>query len=262
MVYEWYTAFAMRNGEEMHNVWKRLHLENRGQTPLYQQLREHVLRMIRSGQLEPGGALPAERTLAEMLGVSRLTVRKALDSLVAEGVLLRRQGSGTFVARRFEQPLSYLSGFSQDMRARGMVPGSKQVRRSMGQATPEEALALSLSPGETVARICRVRTADDRPMAIECAVLPAEFVPNAEDVGDSLYNYLKARGLRPVRALQRLRAVAAPEEEARQLGIAPGDPVLYIQRISFLPGGRPLEFTRSHYRGDRYDFVTELRAET
>ena len=252
----------MRNGDDLHEVWRRLQLDGRGQTPLYQQLREHVLRMIRSGQLEPGGALPAERALADLLGVSRLTVRKAFVSLVAEGVLVRRQGSGTFVARRFEQPLSFLSGFSQDMRARGMEPGSKQVRRSMGKATPEEAMALSLSPGEAVARICRVRTADDLPMAIECATLPAEFVPDVNEVGDSLYNYLKSHNLQPVRALQRLRAVAAPEEEARLLGIAPGAPVLYIQRVSFLPGGRPLEFTRSHYRGDRYDFVTELRAES
>ncbi len=184
----------MRTSPRIHEVWQRLRLDEGGQTPLYQQLREHVLRMIRSGQLEPGGALPAERVLAEILGVSRLTVRKAFDSLVAEGVLVRRQGSGTFVARRFEQPLSFLSGFSQDMRARGMEPGSKQVRRGLGQATPEEAMALSLSPGEAVARICRVRTADDLPMAIECAVLPAEFVPDPEDVGDSLYAYLKARG--------------------------------------------------------------------
>ncbi len=218
--------------------------------------------MIRSGQLEPGGALPAERTLAEMLDISRLTVRKAFDSLVAEGVLLRRQGSGTFVAKRFEQPLSFLSGFSQDMRARGMEPGSRQVRRSMGKATPEEAMALSLSPGALVARICRVRTADDLPMAIECAVLPAEFVPDVEAIGDSLYQYLKSHGFTPVRALQRLRAIPAPHEEARQLGLAPGEPVLFIQRVSFLPGGTPLEFTRSHYRGDRYDFVAELRAET
>ncbi|WP_456414665.1 GntR family transcriptional regulator [Oceanithermus profundus] len=244
-----------------HEIWMRLQLDDGGGLPLYQQLREHVLRMIRSGQLEPGGALPAERLLSELLGVSRLTVRKAFDSLVAEGVLVRRQGSGTFVARRFEQPLSFLSGFSQDMRARGMEPGSRQVRRVLGQATPEEALALSLSPGASVARIARVRTADGLPMAIESAVLPAEFVPDPEAVGDSLYAYLKARGLRPVRALQRLRAVAAPEEEARLLGLAPGDPVLYIQRVSFLSGGRPLEFTRSHYRGDRYDFVAELRAE-
>jgi len=259
VVYEWYTC-GMAGSKPNHEIWTRLPLDEGG-LPLYQQLREHVLRMIRSGQLEPGGALPAERLLAELLGVSRLTVRKAFDSLVAEGVLVRRQGSGTFVARRFEQPLSFLSGFSQDMRARGMEPGSRQVRRSLGQASPEEMLALSLSPGAQVARITRVRTADGLPMALESAVLPAEFVPDPEDVGDSLYAYLKARGLRPVRALQRLRAVAAPEEEARQLGLAPGDPVLYIQRVSFLPGGRPLEFTRSHYRGDRYDFVAELRAE-
>ncbi len=251
----------MPNSKPPRAIWERLELRGDTGLPLYQQLREHVLRMIRSGQLEPGGALPAERTLAEVLGVSRLTVRKAFDSLVAEGVLVRRQGAGTFVARRFEQPLSFLSGFSQDMRARGMEPGSRQVRRVLGQATPEEALALSLSPGAAVARITRVRTADGLPMAIEAAALPAEFVPEPESVGDSLYAYLRSRNLRPVRALQRLRAVAAPEEEARLLGLAPGNPVLYIQRISFLAGGRPLEFTRSHYRGDRYDFVAELRAE-
>lgn len=97
-------------------------------------------------------------------------------------------------------------------------------------------------------------------MALELAVLPARYLPDPEAVAESLYAHLEARSLRPVRALQRLRAVAAEEREAGLLGVVPGAPVLYIERLGYLPDGGVLEFTRSHYRGDRYDFVAELRS--
>jgi len=235
-------------------------LDPEAPTPLYLQLKAALEERIRTGALSPGQALPSERRLAEMLGVSRLTVRRALDELVAGGVLTRRQGSGTYVTPRVEQPLSVLSGFSEDMRARGMVPGSRWVKRERGQASPTEAMTLSLAPGEPVVRLLRVRTADGRPMAVEHAVIPARFLPDPGAVGESLYATLKGQGLLPARALERIRAVAATERVAELLGVGPGTPVLYIERVSYLSDGTPLEFTRSHYRGDRYDFVAELRS--
>ncbi len=240
--------------------WSRLRPSRKRGEPLYEQVARGLWHLIQTGQLEPGTPIPPERRLAQLLGVSRLTVRKALEGLVAQGALLRRPGAGTFVARRVEQPLSHLSGFSEDMRARGMEPGSRWLRKEVGQASPEEALALALSPGKGVVRLVRVRTADGVPMALEAAVLPLEVLPNPEEVGDSLYAYLEVQGLRPTRALQRLRAVGAPLEVARLLGLTPGEPVLFIQRVSFLRG-QPVEFTRSYYRGDLYDFVAELRGE-
>jgi len=236
-----------------------LRLDLEAPTPLYLQLKAAIEEKIQSGALAPGEALPSERTLAEALGVSRLTVRRALDELVAGGLLVRRQGSGTYVARRVEQPLSVLTGFSEDMRARGMEPGSRWLKREKGTATPAEALALSLPPGAAVVRLVRVRTADGTPMAVERAVVPARFLPDPGAVGDSLYAALRRRGHVPARALERLRAVALAEREAGMLGLAPGAPALYIERVSYLEDGSPLEFTRSHYRGDRYDFVAELR---
>jgi len=236
-------------------------LDPEAPTPLYLQLKAALEERIRTGALSPGQALPSERRLAEMLGVSRLTVRRALDELVAGGVLTRRQGSGTYVTPRVEQPLSVLSGFSEDMRARGMVPGSRWVKRERGQASPTEAMTLSLAPGEPVVRLLRVRTADGRPMAVEHAVIPARFLPDPGAVGESLYATLKERGLAPARALERIRAVAATERVAELLGVEVGTPVLYIERVSYLSDGTPLEFTRSHYRGDRYDFVAELRSQ-
>ena len=237
-----------------------LKVDPRAPTPVFLQIRGQLEEKIRRMQLVPGEALPSERRLAEKLGVSRLTVRRAYDELVAKGMLERRQGSGTYVARRLEQPLSVLTGFSEDMRSRGMEPGSRWVEKSEGPATPEEALALSLAPGELVVRLGRVRLADGRPMALEYAVLPKALVGDARAIKDSLYAHLRQRGLIPVRALQRLRAVAASEREAQLLGVPTGAPLLYIERISYLESGRPLEFTRSHYRGDRYDFLAELKA--
>jgi len=236
-------------------------LDPEAPTPLYLQLKAAIEEQIQSGRLAPGEALPSERTFAEALGISRLTVRRALDELVAGGLLVRRQGSGTYVARRVEQPLSVLTGFSQDMRARGMEPGSRWMKREKGTATPLEALALSLPPGAPVVRLVRVRTADGTPMAVERAVVPARFLPDPQSVGNSLYAALRRRGHVPARALQRLRAVALPEREASMLGQPPGAPALYIERVSYLEDGTPLEFTRSHYRGDRYDFVAELRGQ-
>jgi len=238
--------------------WKP-HLDPEAPTPLYLQIKSAIEERIRTGALRPGEALPSERRLAEELGVSRLTVRRALDELVAGGMLERRQGSGTFVAQRLEQPLSVLSGFSEDMQARGMRPGSRWLRRESALASPAESLALSLSPGEEVVRLLRVRTADGTPMALELAAVPKRFLDDPAEVRSSLYACLRRRGYPPARALERLRAVAADERVAGILGLQVGEPVLYIERISFLEDGTPLEFTRSHYRGDRYDFVAELR---
>lgn len=229
-------------------------------TPLYLQLEAVLREALTSDTWKAGEAMPPERELANKFGVSRLTLRKALERLEAQGLVQRRQGSGTYVAPRLEQPLSTLTGFSEDMRARGLEPSLRWLKRGLFTASPEEVLALSLSPGEKVARLERVRSAQGEPMAVERAALPAHLLPDPEQVKESLYTYLESKDLRPARALQRLRSVAASRQEAELLGIRPGEPVLYIERLSYLADGSVLEFTRSHYRGDRYDFVAELRS--
>jgi len=228
--------------------------------PLYRQLQRVLREAIQGRVLAPEDALPAERELAEDLGVSRITVRKALDGLVAEGLLTRRHGAGTFVASRVEKSFSKLSSFTEDMISRGRRPHSAWLSRAAGQVTPEESLTLSLSPGAAVYRFNRIRYADDSPMALEYSTVPAFALEAAEAVEASLYEALERTGHRPTRALQRLRAVLFTAEQAELLGIAAGDPGLLIERRGFLADGRIVEVTRSYYRGDTYDFVAELTA--
>lgn len=230
--------------------------------PLYLQLQK-VLREAIAGEIVvPDDAIPTERDLAEEFRVSRITVRKAVDGLVNEGLLTRRRGAGTFVVGpRVEKSFSKLSSFSEDMISRGRKPHSAWVSRSQGTVTPEEALSLGLSPGSLVYRFSRIRYADGQSMALEQSTVPAYCLPSAEVVQESLYEALERTGYRPVRALQRLRAVAFSKEQAETLGVAEGDPGLFIERRGFLADGRAAEFTQSHYRGDSYDVVAELSSD-
>jgi GntR family transcriptional regulator len=232
-------------------------LDARRPAPLYQQLQQAVREAIGRRVLKPDDALPPERDLAEALAVSRITVRKAFDGLVAEGLLTRRQGAGTFVAARVEKSFSKLTSFSEDMAARGRKVRSSWLNRSEGSVTPEESLTLGLSPGAPVYRFHRIRYADDLPMALEYSTISAACLPGIEAVGDSLYDALAATGCRPNRALQRLRAVLFTDEQAELLGTTPRAAGLLIERRAF-HNGQAVEVTQSYYRGDAYDFVAEL----
>ncbi|WNG45937.1 GntR family transcriptional regulator [Archangium minus] len=230
--------------------------------PLYLQLARYLRGQIVSGKFGHRDALPGERELAERFSVSRVTVRKALKELLDEGLLEQRQGAGTFVNRGqnpyVEQRLSTLTGFSEDMGSRGLVAGSVWLNRKVAVATPEEALALGLSPGATVCRLQRLRTANGAAMALELSVLPTRFLPDPSEVKGSLYETLRNRGFTPYRALQRLSAIQLPADQAEQLGVPEGAAALYIERRTMLEDGTPLEFVRSQYRGDSYDFIVEL----
>ena len=233
-------------------------LNAQGNLPLYQQLQRALRQAIENRTLAPDDALPAERDLAAEFGVSRITVRKALVGLVAEGLLVRRQGSGNFVSARVEKNFAMLTSFSEDMRARGRTPRSVWLKRAAGTVTPEEALALRLSPGTPVYRFNRIRYADEAPMAIEYATIVASALPSLEAVDTSLYEALEIVGHRPVRALQRLRAVLLTGDQAQLLKAKPGEAGLLVERLGSLPDGRAIEFSQSYYRGDTYDFVAEL----
>ena len=226
--------------------------------PLYQQLQRAVREAIENQLLAPEDALPSERQLAEDFAVSRITVRRAIEGLVAEGLLVSRQGSGNFVCSRVEKNFAKLTSFSEDMRARGSRPHSVWLKKALGSVTPEEALKLALSPGTEVYRFHRLRFADDAPMAIEYATVVASCLPSLESVGASLYGALSEQGNRPVRALQRLRALVLSDEQARLLQAAPGDAGLMVERLGYLRDGRAVELSQSIYRGDTYDVVAEL----
>jgi GntR family transcriptional regulator len=235
-------------------------LDTASSQPLYLQLQRALREAIEKRVLGPEDALPSERQLAAQLGVSRITVRKAIDGLTAEGLLVSRQGSGNFVSTRIDKNFAKLTSFSEDMRARGLVPSSEWLKRSEGTVTPEEAMKLALSPGTLVYRFDRLRYANDAPMALEYCTIVASCLPSIDAVEHSLYEALDAAGHRPVRALQRLRALLLDDEQARLLQAEAGDAGLLVERLGYLRDGRAIELSRSYYRGDTYDFVAELNA--
>lgn len=259
MVWYWYHR-AMQTA--LASEYRRLGRSRAAAEPLaYLRLRRALRNVLARPGLEPGQALPSERELAQALALSRVTVRKALAALIDDGVLVQRQGAGTFVARRIVKPIARLSSFTEDLAERGMRPRSRFLARERGVATLEEAEAMDLVAGALVLRIERVRYDGDEPLALEHAVVPASVLDDPALVVDSLYAALESRGARPQRALQRLRAVALDARQARWLKVPTGSAGLAIERRGALDDGRVVELTHSWYRGDRYDFVAELHAQ-
>lgn len=234
--------------------------------PLYQQLKAVIEDRIVSGDWLPGTQVPSERELCEQFKISRITVRQAIAELATEGRLTRTQGRGTFVASpRIEQRLSNLTGFTQDMQARGQRPGAKVIQLETTLALPNIVRALQLRPGDCVVVLKRLRLADGEPVAVETDYLPDAVCHNLIKErldGRSLYDILrKSYNIQPTRAEQQLAAIACPAAEARLLNVRKGTPVLHIHRTTFGRDGRPFETVESFYRGDKYVFHAELHAE-
>ena len=191
-----------------------------------------------------------------------MTVRKAIQSLAEDGIIVQRQGSGSFIASKpeqIEQKLSRLTSFSEDMARRGKVSKSRWLERGLFMPTLDEVTSLGLLAEDSVARIARLRLADGEPIAIERASLPIDILPNPLAVETSLYETLERDGHRPVRALQKISAINLSDADAILLAVTPRDAGLRIERTSYLATGRVAEFTQSIYRGDAYNFVAELR---
>ena len=233
-----------------------------GRGPRYKQLCRHISSLVAAGTLTADDQLPSERDIAEIADVSRVTVRKAIAELVSDGLIDQRQGAGSFVrtgGERFEQSLSSLVSFTENLKARGIASTSQVILNGVFHPTPTEAMILGLSPHHQVARVHRLRRGDGVPMALEHSSLPEEILPRPDKVDVSLYDLLRARGRAPTRAMQRVMAVNASSEIAHYLDLPEGSAVLQIERTAYLSSGRPIEFTSGYYRSDIYDFVAELR---
>ena len=240
------------------------HWLNPAAGPLYVQLRRRIETGIDSGFLAPDTPLPPEREIALLTDMSRVTVRKAIGDLVDKGTIVQKQGSGSYIAprqSRVQQSLSRLTSFTEDMARRGLQSDSHWLERGLFLPTPEEVMALGLAAQDRVARLERVRHADGQPMAIERASLSTTILPDPAAVERSLYALLSARGFRPVRAVQRISAANLGGRDADLLNVPAGAAGLRIERISYLNTGAVVEFTRSIYRGDAYDFAAELQIE-
>jgi GntR family transcriptional regulator len=222
--------------------------------------RERVLGLIEP--LSVGEAIPAERQLGIDLGVSRLTVRAALDELVREGYLVRRRGAGTFVAEPKVAKGIDISSFSDDMRARGLTPGSRTLELHTELAGARLGRILHVSPSEQILSVKRLRLADGDPMAVELLHTIASLVPGltAQDLEEnSFYELLSDRyGITIVGGTQTVEPTVTNEEESTSLGVPLHSPALLFERVTRSATGELVEFTSSTYRGDRYRLVTEI----
>lgn len=229
-----------------------------GSLPIYRHLANVLIELMQHGEEAGSSDLPSERSLSAGLGISRVTVRRALDELALEGRLQRRQGARTTFGSRLQKRISTLSGFSEELRSRGIDPGQRWISRQTVLPSPSEAMALGLSGADPIVRLVRVRLADNIPLAIERAAIPQSILPSADLVENSLYTLLTERGVPPVRGVQRIRAGIMARIEAELLDCDPGTPMLIVERRCFLADGRPVEFTETRYNGESYDFLTEL----
>jgi GntR family transcriptional regulator len=227
-------------------------------TPLYLQIANSIRTRIQEGEIADDEALPSERELTSLTGASRVTIRKAIDKLISEGLLYRKQGSGTYVSPRIEAPSSFLSSFTDDAIGRGDEPEVVWIFKSYSNPTAEEADHLQIPMTVVVARLGRVRLSNGEPLAIENAVIPKRFLPSFDLLDQSLYEALSKLGHRPAKGRQRIRASLATPTEAGLLQVDERSEVLRIERTTLSARGDVVEFTRSAYRGDRYDFVSEL----
>jgi GntR family transcriptional regulator len=247
---------ARRRGAQVEALPRKLSYTR----PKGEQLQEILEGVIAA--LQPGALLPSERLLAERYGVARATVTQAVEGLASRGLVYRVHGSGTFVAEpKFRQPLT-LTSFTEDMRARGMTPGSIVRSQAVVPASEVVARHLALVPGSPVVHLERVRTADGEPMALERTHLPAQRLPGLESAdlaNASLYDLLERRwDVRVANADQWAGVVRLTIDEAALLQVDPDQPALLFQRLTRDPGGTPVEYVRSLYRGDRYEVHTRL----
>jgi GntR family transcriptional regulator len=226
----------------------------------YESIRDQVLDLVEG--LETGAAIPSERELCARFGVSRMTLRRAIDDLVREGFLDRQHGRGTFVGvPKIAQSLT-MTSFSEDMRRRGFAPGSRTVSLRRMAAGPRLARRLETSPAAEVLQIRRLRLADGVPMALETLSVPAVQVPGlaAQDLVDtSFYALLEARyGITIASGRQTIEPTVCYEEESALLAVPLHAPAFLFERTSRTADGAVIEFVRSIYRGDRYQLVVEL----
>lgn len=225
--------------------------------PSHARIEQWLMRSINDGELLPGDKLPTEGELAAALGVSRMTLRQALASLEAKGVLLRRRGrgGGNFIAQpKIECDLTGLAGFTEQMRRAQLRAGARVIRADTVPASRTVAAALGLARGAAVHEIVRVRSANREPLALERSYFPAETFPDLLDhrLTGSLYALIRRlHGQPPRTARESLEPVVADPAEAELLGIEVGTPLMLIERTAYTAAGLAVEFAYDLFRSDR-----------
>jgi len=219
-------------------------------------VREYVLGLIKSGQFKPGDRLPTEAELQQRFGVSRITVRNAVDELSLKGLIVRKPALGTFIAEpKIEQELRRLTGFVEDMDALGMQASANVVKIASVKADPHVAARLGMSPGSRVTYIERVRLGNSEPLSLDCTWLPAhigERVAHEDLKSRPIFSLLEDQyGIPLGEAEYVIEACLASKHVAKHLAVSQGSPVLLIERTTYARDGKPIDYEKLHYKGNR-----------
>jgi GntR family transcriptional regulator len=235
-------------------------------SPLYQQIKALILHSLQSGEWRPGEAIPSEIELAARFKVSQGTVRKAVDELAAENLLMRRQGKGTFVATHAEEQVQYR--FLRLAPDEAAVQGGSAKREFLDcrrlRAPADVARALQLKSGDMAVEVRRVLHFSDQPVVLDDIWLPGHLfkgltADRLSEYRGPMYGLFESEfGVRMIRAEEKIRAVAADETEAKLLQVAPGTPLLSVERLAFTYGDQPVELRRGLYRTDHHYYRNEL----
>jgi GntR family transcriptional regulator len=232
--------------------------------PLYEQIKILLTQSLVAGEWKPGEAIPSEIELASRFRVSQGTVRKAIDELASEHILMRRQGKGTFVASHNEPSYQYRFLRVTPDSGEKLHPKNQFFGLERGKASANAAQALGLKPGSPVMEFKRVMSFAGRPMILDDIVFPANQFPGLtlaelEEFAGSVYSFYESVfGVRMIRAEERLRAVAADNFAAGHLKVAPGTPLLSVDRIAFTYGDKPVEWRRGLCLTDGFSYYNEL----
>ncbi|WP_122645310.1 GntR family transcriptional regulator [Enterococcus mediterraneensis] len=228
--------------------------------PVYIQIHDQIKRQIEEGVWGIGDRLPSERELAIQFGVSRMTLRQAIQTLADEGILDRKIGSGTYVARqKVQEKMSGTTSFTEIMLSQGKEPSSKVVSYFVTAPSSSEMEKLHLTSEDTILRMERIRYADDLPICFEVASIPEKLIHefSKAEITKSFYKTLEEKGAKIGDANQTVSAMLASEQIAEYLQIKRGDAILRVRQISYLEDGTPFEYVRTQYVGNRFEFYLE-----
>ncbi len=229
--------------------------------PVYIQIHNKIKKEIENGKWKVGDRLPSERELAQLFGVSRMTLRQAIQNLADEGILDRKIGSGTYVAnKKVQEKMSGTTSFTAIMLSQNRQPSSKTISFYEANPSSSESEKLQLKEGETILRMERIRYADDVPICFEVASIPYYLVTDFSkaEISQSLYQVLEEKGGHVLgKANQTISAMLASEQISEYLAIKRGEAILRLRQVSYLLNGKPFEYVRTQYVGSRFEFYLE-----
>ncbi|MGK3112018.1 GntR family transcriptional regulator [Candidatus Pantoea formicae] len=232
-------------------------LADASRTPLYKRFATAIKEAVRDGILVHEEILPGEREFSQSLSISRITVRKAMDELEKDGVVVRSRGYGTQICSQFEYSLKEPKGLSQQAVLRGKKPDTVWINKSKIQCSAEIGEKLGLDKGSDVYLLKRIRYVDQQAVSVEESWVPACFIADADEIGISLYDYFQKQQILPVKSQSRVSARMPDEDLQQQIALPDNVPVLVIKQLALDAQGNPLEYSISYCRSDMYVFIAE-----